>query len=116
MAAHINKLLSIHPEHAGIVVGIRRGGQKYTKHMLVASRLSHQAGAHVVVIFLEILALGEDVAAVRIRDAAMNDTSRLTFGMGINDIKKLLVFHWYSLRSIEVYAGRIKVQASGVRS
>ena len=61
VSAHVRILRTVDPDQARIEAGLRRGREEHAEHVLVPARLSHQRGPYPVELFLEELALLQDV-------------------------------------------------------
>ncbi|MND86064.1 hypothetical protein D3C80_780130 [compost metagenome] len=93
VAAHVGVHAAVHVDQAGIVLAARRRGQEHTEHVLVAARLLHQRFTQPVIVLLEKSTLGQNAGTGRVGNAAMHDAQWFAFGMGIDDIERVLHAH-----------------------
>ncbi|MCY1506160.1 hypothetical protein D9M68_403990 [compost metagenome] len=93
MAAHVRILGAVDVDQAGVIFRAGRRGEEHAEHVLVPAGLAHQGLAQPVVVLLQERPLLQDGGSGGVRDAAMHDAQGLAFGMGIDDIERVLLAH-----------------------
>ncbi|MNJ67374.1 hypothetical protein D3C77_635400 [compost metagenome] len=93
MAAHVGILGAVDVDQAGVEFGAGRRREEHAEHVFVAARFAHQRLPQPVVVLLQKGPLFQDGGSGGVGDAAMHDAQGLAFGMGIDDIERVLLAH-----------------------
>ncbi|SSW73827.1 hypothetical protein AVE30378_06174 [Achromobacter veterisilvae] len=93
VAAHVRVLGAVDVDQAGVVFRAGRRREEHAEHILVPAGLAHQGLAQPVVVLFQERPLFQDGGSGRIGNAAVHDAQGLAFGMGIDDIERVLLAH-----------------------